>query len=79
MKSKKRANAKGKGKGKGKEKAVEMEEVESEDEISGEEDHITQRRDTSAKNRRAKEHADDTDEHMTSGYETYPPAVPLRP
>ena len=75
MKSKKRANAKGKGK----EKAVEMEEVESEDEISGEEDHITQRRDTSAKNRRAKEHADDTDEHMTSGYETYPPAVPLRP
>ena len=45
MKSKKRANAKGKGK----EKAVEMEEVESKDEISGEEDHITQQRDTSAK------------------------------
>ena len=74
MKSKKRANAKGKGK----EKAVEMEEVESEDEISEEEDHITQWRDTSAKNRRAKEHADDTDEHMTSGYETSQPPPPSR-
>ena len=74
MKSKKRANAKGKGK----EKAVEMEEVESEDEISGEEDHITQQRDTSARNRRAKKHADDTDEHMTSGYETSQPPPPSR-